>query len=245
MIVSLTMLRYPRRFVPFALLAMMIFRIPLGFNRHCSFWKLLGSGKNGTFDKKPDWRQWGILSAWGQKPLAFRSIDEPLQNELFLKEVYGSFLSGWVKFFDCEAWTVLLEPLEGHGTWDGKKAFGDLLSRSDHQGRLAILTRATIRLSRMKAFWGQVDGVAVKMAGSKGFVCSLGIGELPFVKQATFSVWESREDMLQFAYGMKEHTEVIRRTRSERWYSEEMFTRFRILASCGTLKGVDPLKGKS
>jgi hypothetical protein len=26
------------------------------------FLKLLGSGKNGFFDKSPDWQQWGILT---------------------------------------------------------------------------------------------------------------------------------------------------------------------------------------
>jgi hypothetical protein len=47
--------------------------------------------------------------------------------------------------------------------------------------------------------------------------------------------------MKAFAYGMKEHAEVIRKTRKQRWYSEDMFTRFRIISHRGTLKGKDPL----
>jgi hypothetical protein len=43
---------------------------------------------------------------------------------------------------------------------------------------------------------------------------------------------------------MKEHAEVIRKTRQENWYSEDMFVRFKILASIGIINGSNPLQGK-
>jgi len=43
---------------------------------------------------------------------------------------------------------------------------------------------------------------------------------------------------------MQEHAEVIRKTHAEKWYSEEMFVRFRILSATGTLRGKSPLPGK-
>jgi hypothetical protein len=46
--------------------------------------------------------------------------------------------------------------------------------------------------------------------------------------------------MKKFAYGMKQHRDVIEKTRSRDWYSEEMFTRFRPLAQAGFLKGKKP-----
>ena len=240
MISTLTILRYPKRFIPFALLAMVLFRIPLIFNKKISFWKLLGSGRNGTFDKNPDWQQWGILIVTIQENSScITGVPE------FNRKIYGRFISWWIRVFCMETWTILLEPIEGHGLWDGKKVFGDLPARSGYEGPIAILTRATIRLSRLRAFWGQVDEVAGQMAGAKGFVGSLGIGEIPFIKQATFSVWESKEDMKTFAYQMKAHTDVIQRTRVEKWYSEDMFIRFKIVGSCGTIKGINPLEGKS
>jgi hypothetical protein len=47
--------------------------------------------------------------------------------------------------------------------------------------------------------------------------------------------------MQAFAYASPAHREVIRRTRDERWYAEELFARFRLLGTEGTLNGKDPL----
>ena len=109
---------------------------------------------------------------------------------------------------------------------------------------IGILTRASIRLSKLSSFWKNEDNVANQMSTADGFMTSLGIGEIPWIKQATFSIWESKEHMKQFAYGMKDHADVIRKTRKENWYSEEMFVRFKIISSSGSLQGKDPLKRK-
>ena len=216
---------------------MALFRLPLFLNRDISFFKLLGCGKNGTFDKHPDWQQWGIMTV--------NKNNDPLpgENEL-IKKLYGSFINNWLRFFSCETWTILLEPIEGHGKWDSKEPFGTLPKNSDYDGPIAILTRATIRLSKLNVFWQNVDAVANQMNGAKGFITSIGIGEIPYIKQATFSVWENKEAMKQFAYQMSQHTEVIKKTRKENWYREDMFIRFRPIQNYGTIKGADPLEGK-
>jgi hypothetical protein len=214
-------------------------RIPLSFNKQVSFYKLMGCGKNGTFDKLPDFYQWGIFTVHRS---GFTVEPADLVSNLLLKKLYGSFISNWLRLFKCEIYSVLLEPIEGHGFWDGKEVFGILPNNSIHEGRIAILTRATIRLNRLNQFWKHVAPVSLKMKSSKGFITSFGIGEIPWIKQATFSVWESKDDMLTFAYGMKEHTEVVKKTREEQWYSEEMFVRFKILGSKGSIRGIDPLK---
>ena len=240
MISALTILRYRKRFIPFALLSMALFRIPLWLNKNIGFWKLMGSGRNGSFDKSPDWQQWAILTV-----IKSENISPSPGQSGFNRILYGPFISGWIRLFGCEVWTVLLEPIEGHGYWDGKKVFGELPAASAYEGPIAILTRATIRLSRLRNFWKNVDPVARQMAFAKGLIASLGIGEVPFIKQATFSIWESKEDMKNFAYQMKTHADVIRKTRNERWYSEDMFVRFKISGSSGTIKGYNPLTGKS
>ena len=214
---------------------MAIHRLPLWLNKKISFYKLLGCGKNGTFDKVPDLQQWGILAVQ----------DQPLNpGKIEIKELYGSFIWNWFRLFGCETFIILLEPLEGHGHWDNKEVFGKLPHNSSYDGTIAILTRATIRLNKLKYFWQHVAAVSNKMNTAKGFITSAGIGEIPWIKQATFSIWENKECMKAFAYGMKEHTEVIKKTRDQKWYSEEMFVRFKIIATTGTIKGKDPLKGK-
>ncbi len=235
--VTLTIVRYRRRYIYFALLAMALHRVPLWLNRNISFYKLMGSGKNGTFDKNPDWQQWAILTV-NKETGAVNSSAEELMEVL-----YGSFISKWFRFFNCETCTFFLEPIEGHGKWDGREPFGELAKQTAYEGPIAILTRATIRLSQLRSFWANVGGVASQMNGAKGLLTSIGIGEMPFIKQATFSVWQSRESMKIFAYQMTAHKEVIVKTRKEQWYSEDMFVRFKPLKITGTIRGVSPLEG--
>ena len=225
---------------PFALLSMMLFRLPLWLSKKTGFYKLLGSGKNGTFDKRPDWQQWGVLTV-GSPELIVGSPELARSEQLSLyRDIYGSFIAGWIRLFGCEAWTIFLDPIEGHGTWDGKKVFGELPFQTEYDGKIAVLTRATIRLSKLKNFWANVNSVASQMAGANGFISSLGIGEMPWIKQATFSIWENKAAMKAFAYQMKEHQEVIKKTRAEKWYKEDMFVRFRIAKTIGSIKGIDP-----
>ncbi len=234
----LTIVRYPKNKAWAGFLSMAYFRFPLFFNKNASFYKLMGCGKNGTFDKVPDWQQWAILM------ITDKNNQNVHLSSFNYKKLYGRFITNWWKFFGCSKWTVILEPIEGHGKWDGKEAFGTLPRTSDYDGLVAVLTRATIRINRLQNFWKHVDGVARLMSSSDGFITSLGIGEVPWVKQATFSIWKNKESLRTFAYKMHEHIEVIRKTRQEKWYSEDMFVRFKIIASLGSINGVNPLEGK-
>jgi hypothetical protein len=229
MIVSLTIVRYRKVFIPFALLAMAVHRLPMRLQKGCTFWQLLGCGRNGTFDLNPDWQQWGLLAAW----------DSREDFDTFYKR---SFITRWWDASKVEKWTILCVPLQSHGKWDGKEPFGKPVTES-YEGPIAVLTRATIRLSKLKNFWNNVDEVATLMRNSPGFIYSLGIGERPLYRQATFSIWNSPDDVKAFAYQSKAHTDVIKKTRDEGWYSEELFARFKPVASMGTLNNIDPLKG--
>lgn len=239
MLVTLTIIRYPKKYIPFALIAMALHRLPLWLNKKVSFYKLLGCGKNGTFDKHPDWQQWGIMAVQSNS-----MVVPDFNKASHIHILYGSFINKWLCFFKCETWTIFLEPLEGHGRWDGKEPFKVITKHTNYNGIIATLTRATIRINKLKTFWQNVEAAAGEMAIAKGFICSVGIGEMPYIKQATFSIWQSKDDMKMFAYQMHQHTAIIQKTRSERWYSEDMFVRFKPLQTFGTIKGNDPLAGK-
>ncbi len=183
---------------------------------------MLGSGSGGGFSLRPDWHQWAVM-------VVFSEDERPDDHLHFLKKYLGNYIPAYWRFFHCNVHSFLLEPLEGHGLWSGKKCFGNLPKNSGYEGKIAVLTRATIRLSRLRNFWKQVAGVNAQMLEAEGYIRSFGIGEIPAIKQATFSIWQSKAAMTQFAYRRHAHQDVIQKTRRENWYREEMFVRFRIL----------------
>lgn len=193
------------------------------------FYKLLGSGKGKAFSVQPNFRRYGLLCTW-ENSVAAQSF---LQRSALMEE--------YQKHSE-EIWTVYLLPLQSHGYWDKQQPFAPYASPDTAQGPLAVLTRASINLRALPNFirFGRHTSKALDYA--KGLICSIGLGELPFIRQATFSVWESAEAMKRYAHQNPQHQEVMKRTRSEKWYSEELFARFSPLASEGTWEGADPLE---
>lgn len=213
MLVTLTIIKYSKKRFFWGFLSMAIFRLPLLLNKEISFWKLMGCGKNGTFDIHPDWQQWALLAVWEN--------EQAYQNF-----ISNSFISKWWQRFANSNTTYVCIPYEAHGTWDGKEPFGKPVPNKSYTGPIAALTRATIRLTKAQDFWRNVPKVADSMTNAEGFLTSVGIGEVPFLKQATFSVWNNLTDVKKFAYRQREHAEVIKKTRERNWYSEELFARF-------------------
>lgn len=213
MLVTLNIIKYRKKGFIWGLLSMAIFRIPLIFNKDVKFWKLMGCGKNGTFDINPDWQQWALMAVWETEE-TYQSFNQT------------SFISWWWKKFGKERTDYLCTPYESHGKWDGKEPFGNPSPDKNYKGPIAVLTRATIRPTKAQDFWRNVPKVASSMNQAEGFITSVGIGEVPFIKQATFSIWENLESVKKFAYRQREHAEVVKQTRQKGWYSEELFARF-------------------
>jgi heme-degrading monooxygenase HmoA len=213
MVVALNIVKYSKSKSFLGILSMAFFRLPLMLNKNVKFWKLMGCGKNGTFDVNPDWQQWALMTVW-ENEADYQNFNE------------SSFITRWWKKFTDERTDYLCTPYESHGKWDGKEPFGNPIPDRTYTGPIAVLTRATIRLSKAQDFWKNVPKVAGSMDSAEGFITSVGIGEVPFIKQATFSVWKDLESVKKFAYRQREHAEVIKQTRTKGWYSEELFARF-------------------
>lgn len=228
MYVSLNIVRYPKRYIPLAFLSMALFRIPLFFSKNIKFWKLLGCGKNGTFDITPDLQQWGLMCVWENK----EALDTFQQKSIIWR---------FWKRFTSEQWTFIGIPIEAHGAWDKRMPFQTEKSKNYHEGAIAVLTRASIRLSKLHRFWKNVPIAAAQLDHAEGFIFSVGIGETPFINQATFSIWENQEMIKKYAYQQKAHAEIIKKTRKEKWYSEELFARFIPIKTEGTVRGINPL----
>ena len=96
----------------------------------------------------------------------------------------------------------------------------------------------------MPTFLRAVPAVDRRLDDADGLLATVGIGEVPIGRQATFSLWRDAAAVREFAYRSPEHVRVIDRTRAESWYGEEWFARFRPLERSGTWGGVDPLDSR-
>lgn len=212
-------------------------RLPLWLDKRNRLVKLMGSGRNGRFDIIPDLRQWALM-VFREEPFPSSVLSD--QARTVEGSLYGNAIDGWWRRLGCEVCTILLQVQGGHGTWDGKVlTTKETVLPTDAQP-MAVLTRATIRWKRLWVFWTQLPAVSHRFSETPGLILSLGIGEVPLTRQATFSIWRSESDMKAFAYQSPEHRDVIARTRRERWYSEDMFLRFQVLGIVGSIRGENP-----
>ncbi len=58
-------------------------------------------------------------------------------------------------------------------------------------------------------FWRHVPQAAKAIETAEGVRYFKGIGEWPFIQQATISIWNSLDDVMQFAYRHKAHAQVL------------------------------------
>ncbi|MDU0368777.1 spheroidene monooxygenase [Hymenobacter endophyticus] len=187
------------------------------------FQKLLGSGAGG-FGALPNLRRYGFMAVWESEEAA---------QEFFSRHPL------WQQYRQrtSEIWTARLAPLKSHGLWDGVNPFDYETEAGTPDGPMMVLTRASIRWQKTPRFWRYVAPVSATVADAPGVRAAIGLGELPVVRQATISLWESQQAMQDYAYRSEKHKEVIRLTRQENWYGEELFARFRVLSTEGTWDG--------
>jgi hypothetical protein len=227
-IAALTLARYPRRAVYGALFRMGLDRPRLRRAPGLRFWKLMGSARGAVFGPWNPCR-YALFTVW-------ESADALDAFEA------RSPVSAAARRAAAEVWTVRMAPLRWHGAWGGTDPFaGARPVDPPTEGPWAILTRASIRLRRAGSFMRAAAPVAAQLAHEPGLIAAIGLGEAPFVFQATFSLWASLPDAQGFAYREAQHTEAIRRTRAEGWYREELFARFNPIAAYGSWDGIDPL----
>jgi hypothetical protein len=229
-IATLMLARYPWRNSYVALASMGLNRILLRNVPGLHFWKLLGSAQGLAFGA---WnpRRYGLFSVW----------DSPAALDAFERD--SLVLEAYRRRAD-ELWTVRLRPISWHGAWGGVGPFANAtpavpLALDD--GPLAILTRATIRPLRVRAFRAAARQVNAELTQHPGLLAAIGLGEAPLFTQATFSLWASPRAVRGFAYTEPEHITAMRRKETEDWYSEELFARFQPISSYGIWDGVNPL----
>lgn len=184
----------------------------------------MGSGHGIGFSPRPNLAVYGLLVVW-ETPEAFAAFATERWHRRYAKNAR-------------EHTTVILRCRSAKGLWNGTNPFYEKLDARDETTPLtAVITRATIRPHRALRFWLNVPATGRAAGNAPGRIFSIGIGEVPWIQQATFSVWESLDAIQAFAYRGHVHRTAIARTHQYNWYSEELFARFMPVATIGDWGG--------
>ena len=227
-ITTITFFRYSSFFSKLWAFGMMQFaHRPLSKVEGLQTYKLMGTGKDG-FNPFADWSVYMLLQIWDNEETAQRFFDT--SN---LMERYRSKSS--------ERYALFLRNIKSKGEWSGKNPFEKSEFFDETNSFIAVITRATIKKRLLLKFWKYVPTSQKPLQNNKGLIYTKGIGEVPFLQMATFSIWKDKESLMQFAYGSKEHAKAIAETKRLDWYKEELFSRFQPYKSLGTWRDIGSL----
>ena len=189
--------------------------------KQISFFKLFGSGIGEGFTPYPNTSVYAILSVWNNLGEAENNIEE--------REIYENY-----RTHSIENWTVFLSPISSKGYWDKTNPFKpnkNEFKKKDHM--LAALTRATIKPKIMLKFWSKVPAISKVIGNDKNVLFKMGLGEIPWFHQVTFSIWPNEKTMADFARKDGPHAKAIKSVREGNWFSEELYARFEVKKAIG------------
>lgn len=229
-IASFHLVREPARRAPLAMARLGGDRLRLPGTPGLRFWRLLGTGHGSSTAPGADLSRTALFGVW----------ESPAD--------LAAFESGWfgrrrdrVRERGGEVYAVHLALLSGHGSWGGHPVLRDLRP-GEGAGPVAVLTRARVRRGARRRFRAGSRSTSKEVRRAAGLLAVVGVGELPTGLLGTFSLWADAAAVSRFAHREPEHRGVLRRSRAEGWYSEELFARFQPLTSNGTWDGRDPLQ---
>ncbi|MFM7534039.1 MAG: spheroidene monooxygenase [Rubrivivax sp.] len=218
----LLMFRLRPRAVPWALWRLARGAPGLGQAPGLRFARVLGSGQQGGFGLKPGLDCQGVFAFFDTEQQARDFVDRSPSAQAYRARALEHF-------------SVVLQATSARGSWAGHRLAAH--APAPPQGPVAALTRAAIRPSRAWSFWRHSPATEAELAAAPGCLLAVGLGEAPFLRQATFSLWESVAAMDGYArHGS--HQRAIQASWQRGFFSEWMFARFRPLSLHGAWHGV-------
>jgi hypothetical protein len=181
---------------------------------------LLGTGRGSDTAPSADLRRTAMFAVWESEADLDRYVDAARARV-------------------SSRYDVRLRAIGGHGRWRGADVLAGL-ERGSASGPVAVLTRARVRVAAWARFRAASGPVSAELQGARGVLAAVGVGELPVGRLGTFSLWTDVAAMRAFA-AAAHHRDVVRRTRAEDWYGDELFARFEPYGASGTWDGRDPL----
>ena len=185
------------------------------------FCKILGSGFNGGFSTKPSLTKQGFFCVFDTKQNA-----EIFQQASPTVQAYRSHAK--------EFFIAILYAYSSRGSWSGFSI--DELSSPPESGPIASLTRASIKPFKAMQFWAKAKPAEQAIEEAKGSILTAGLGEAPYFRQATFTIWENLNSIDAYARSGA-HLSAIKAAYGENYFSESMFTRFKVGSASGVWQG--------
>ena len=187
-------------------------------NNDLEFIKVMGTGGSPGFSLKPDFSKYAILCVWKNKN----------SSDFFFKKnkIFNLYVKKSMSFRHLK-----MVAIKSHGFWDSKQPFkSQEINFKKNNFPIAVITRATLNWSKLIQFWRSVPRISKAIEKAKGVIFYKGIGELPFIQQATISIWKNNNFINDFAYKEIDHAAIIKKTRKNNWYKEDLFSRFLLLS---------------
>jgi spheroidene monooxygenase len=189
------------------------------------FIKPLGIGSGHGYRAWPEWDASGFF-------MVFENVESALA---FRKStVMAEFLKK-----STENYAVFMSPISSRGSWSGFDQW-EIMDSVDMEGPVCSLTRATLKPQFLYKFWKMVSPISLEQKDYPGLIFSQGIGEVPLVEQATFTIWENKKSLEDFARNTF-HGDAVREVYRLGGFKEQMFTRFKPFHSEGKWDGKDAL----
>lgn len=215
------LVEYPLWARPWGWMRLVLQRWPLRREPGLRFAKVLGSGHDGGFGLRPSGSRQGLFLVFDDEISARRFIDRSP-----LAEAYRSHAR--------ECCVALLRVTSSKGSWSG--AAMQPTTAVPPGAPMAVLTRASIRPSRLAAFWRHSPPSEASLAAAPGCTLAVGLGEAPLLRQCTFSLWDSAAAMEAYARSGA-HLQAIRSAYAGDFFAEAMFVRFAVIELRGSWKG--------
>lgn len=201
------------------------------------FAKVMGSGHGGGFSLRPSPSHQGLITVF----------EYPEQAHAFLNGAFVAACHDRAR----ESWSAMLSVESARGEWDGQAwARTPVLASGPSQGMdqhpsqvdesvptlpLAVITRASIHPAKTMAFWRYAPAAQTDLERAPGCLLAMGLGEVPLVRQCTFSLWRDTPSMLAYAH-TGAHQTAIEAAHRNGFFSESLFLRMRVLAQQGRWK---------
>jgi spheroidene monooxygenase len=192
-----------------------------------TFWKLMGTGADAGFSTRPNFGVYTILCVWQNEAAA--------KAGLALQPFAGN------RRHAVQSATFTMQTTQSRGDWAQSAPFGSAQLAAPTGSIVVALTRATIRLKHVRAFWKLVPAIsdAIEEEDTRHFM--IGMGEVPWLHQVTFSIWSDGDAMRRFSLTSPTHGTAVREAYAKGWFKDQLFARFNLISIDGAWPGLDDL----